>query len=242
MPDDRVVTIPMDWQVVDEARYEHILEAVRVVLAGPDAVQHLVDYYSRSGNYAGSTFVDLEPVSPWDITAADLLALTLLSVEAPPYSVRRLLEPSPDRDRVLHLLSEQALPRDAGLATASTEVLESMAALHETLRRCLSPAHVKTPNSWVKASKLCARKRPDLFPVRDNVVCAFLRLGHNYQVDWQVFRRVMQDRDIRDHIDDLASQAVARGAEIGDSSLRLRHLDVLLWMHARTLPRSSASR
>ncbi|KGN36003.1 hypothetical protein N798_00190 [Knoellia flava TL1] len=191
-------------------------------------------YYARDRNFAGATFLDLDPVSPWDLNSSDLLALNLLSVQAPPYSVRRLLEPSPDRNLVLRLLSEDSLPLDADLATADPATMTAMADLHEAIKACLSPAHVKTKNSWVTASKLCARKRPDLFPVRDSVVCGYLGLGNNYQVDWQVFRRIVQETSIRTAIDERIDAAAAKGAAIGHPNRRLRHLDAILWMHART--------
>ena len=75
--------------------------------------------------------------------------------------------------------------------------LLAMAELHHALKRALSPPEVTKPNPWVTDSKLCARKRPDLFPVRDSVVCAYLGLidpKGNYEVDWQVFLHVSRQR------------------------------------------------
>jgi hypothetical protein len=233
MTTDRFTTIPEGWAVADEATVHRSLEAVDAAVKDRAVVDHLVAYYSRDGNFAGASFLDLDPVSPWDLNSSDLLALTLLSVQAPPYSVRRLLEPSPDRNLVLRLLSEDSLPLDADLALADAATLTAMSALHEAIKACLSPAHVKTKNSWVTASKLCARKRPDLFPVRDSVVCGYLGLGNNYQVDWQVFRRIIQEASIRSAIDDSVDAAGAKGAAVGHPNRRLRHLDAILWMHAR---------
>ncbi len=151
--------------------------------------------------------------------------------------MRRLLEPSPDRSLVLRLLAEDRLALDADLAMADADTLLAMADLHEALKSCLSPAHVSSKNSWVTASKLCARKRPDLFPVRDSVVCGVLGLGHNYQVDWQVFRRrLIQDESVRTRLDARVDAATAAGgADIGHPNRRLRHLDALLWMRATRL-------
>jgi hypothetical protein len=226
-------TIPEGWSPVGPPVVDNALAAVETALGSSGVVDNLVAYYSREGNYAGASFLELDPVSPWDLNSSDLLALTLLSVQAPPYSVRRLLEPSPERNRVLRLLSEDSLPLDADLATAGAETLEAMSALHEAIKACLSPVHVKVKNSWVTASKLCARKRADLFPVRDNVVCAYLGLGTSYQIDWQVFRAIIQEHDIRQGIDEIVDAATDRGAAIGHPNRRLRHLDAILWMHAR---------
>ena len=236
MTDQRFTAIPeQDWEAADEAITRHAFTVVDDALEDPAAVKYLHWYYDPGGNYAGSTFLDLDPVSPWNITSADLLALTLLSVQAPPYSVRRLLEPSPDRSQVLRLLAEDRLPLDADLAMADADTLLAMADLHEALKSCLSPAHVRSKNPWVTASKLCARKRPDLFPVRDSVVCGVLGLGHNYQVDWQVFRRLIQDDSVRTRLDARVDAAAAGGADIGHPNRRLRHLDALLWMRATRL-------
>jgi len=233
MTDQRFTAIPeQGWEAADEALIHRALKVVDEALEDPAAVQYLHRYYDRGGNYAGATFLNLDPVRPWDITAADLVALTLLSVDVPPYSVRRLLEPSPDRNLVLRLLSEDRLPLDADLAMADADTLLAMADLHEALKSCLSPAYVKIKNSWVTASKLCARKRPDLFPVRDSVVCGVLGLGHNYHVDWQVFRCIIQDDGVRNRLDALVDAAAATGADIGHPNRRLRHIDALLWMRA----------
>ena len=84
-------------------------------------------YYRRDGNYAGATFLDLDPVDPYSFTPADLLSLNLLSVAAQPVAVRRLLEPSRERGYLLRLLSEENLPLDADLAMADADQLLAMA-------------------------------------------------------------------------------------------------------------------
>lgn len=65
------------------------------------------------------------------------------------------------------------------------------------------------------------------------MVCRLLGLGRNYQVDWQIFRRIIQENEIRERLDRLTDAAAAAGADVGHPNRRLRHLDVLLWMHAR---------
>jgi len=235
--DERFTTPPTDWTPATPRQLERAKELVNQALNDGAAVDHLETYYRRDGNYAGATFIDLDPVDPYLFTAADLLSLNLLSVAAQPVAVRRLLEPSRERGHLVRLLSEENLPLDADLAMADTGQLLSMAQLHEALKRALSPADVKNPNPWVTASKLCARKRPDLFPVRDNVVCKHLGLIEpkgNYQVDWQVFRHVIQDNAIRRRLDEIVDEAAQRpGVDVGHPNRGLRHLDVILWMHAR---------
>ena len=113
---------------------------------------------------------------------------------------------------------------------ADDTTLLAMAELHEELKLYLAPSQSKAKNPWVTTSKLCARKRPNLFPVRDNVVCSMLGLGNSYQLDWQVFRRLMQASDLRERLDEIVDRAAERGAETGSPNNRLRHLDAILWM------------
>jgi hypothetical protein len=91
----------------------------------------------------------------------------------------------------------------------------------------------------VTASKLCARKRPDLFPARDREVCGYLGLAQlrNYQVDWQVFRNLMGDPDIVAAIDvaGKAVMAAAAGRRLQVDHSRLRLLDAAIWTYAMSL-------
>ena len=90
---------------------------------------------------------------------------------------------------------------------ADADQLLAMADMYQALKSALSPPDVKNPNPWVTASKLCARKRPDLFPVRDNVVCTYLGLidpKGNYQVDWHADGRRSTS------LDDVTPTAVGR--------------------------------
>ena len=48
-----------------------------------------------------------------------------------------------------------------------------------------------------------------------------------------VFRHLIQQRDVREAIDGLVQKAATEpDVEVGHPNRRLRHLDVLLWMHA----------
>ena len=93
MTDVRFDSVPEGWKVVSEEVVSNAERVVRASLEDDSAVDDLVTYYGRDGNYAGATFVELGPTSPWDITAADLLALTLLSVQAPPTQSGSCLSP-----------------------------------------------------------------------------------------------------------------------------------------------------
>lgn len=124
-------------------------------------------------------------------------------------------------------------------SNTASPVLAAMEGLYEAVKQALSADTVKNPNAWVTASKLCARKRPDLFPVRDKEVCDYLGLTQlqNYQVDWQVFRYLMGDRDIVAAIDMMgkAVTAVADGRRLQADHSRLRLLDAAIWTYVMSL-------
>ncbi len=107
-----------------------------------------------------------------------------------------------------------------------------MAALDTELRRTPDA----TANRWVFAAKVCARKRPDLFPLRDRLVCTYLAGSHDlrssalgpFRTDVQVFASLMSDPAVREAI-------AGHRTELGDAAARvpdLRLLDAALWLAA----------
>ena len=211
------------------------MEALRT--DGPHAAQdRLARFYDTDGDYAGASFAQLGPIDPMDITPADLLATTLLSVRIRPGAARRMLDGGSTRDTLLRKLRD--LP-NCDLVHACSQALTVMAGLYEAVKQALSADTVRNPNAWVTASKLCARKRPDLFPARDTEVCDYLGLTQmrNYQVDWQVFRSLVSDPDIIAAIDVMsdatAAAAAGRRLQLDQSCLRL--LDAAIWTYAVSL-------
>jgi hypothetical protein len=89
---------------------------------------------------------------------------------------------------------------------------------------------------WVTASKLCSRKRPGTFPVRDNAVCERLGLigkgrpPGDHRVDYLVFQHVLNNHEIIRAIDDLEDR-VRRAGQRPDQH-RVKILDAALWTHA----------
>lgn len=237
MTDERFSDVPEGWEVATPDQLERGLRAALGALNAPGVVDNVARYYDRDSNFAGATFLDLDPVDPYAVTSGDLLAITLLSVQAEPQAVRRLLEMTATNRELRHLLTEEHLPLDADLAMASAATLEAMAAFHGAAKQALSLDSTTNKNPWVTASKLTARKRPDLFPVRDSVVCKYLGLQdgrQNYEVDWQVFRHIIQNDEVRRRLDSVVEEAATReGVNIGHPNRRLRHLDVVLWMGSR---------
>lgn len=204
------------------------MAAARSAVRHADAPNLLRKYYDPTSSYAGSTFLDLQPNDPEDLTATDLYALSLLDVRATPLAGRRLLQPGHHRECVLAALSSPDLPASADLSTASPATFDAAETLYLALRDALGQ------NPWVTASKLCARKRPYFFPIRDSVVTQLvLGLGELYLVDWMVYRHLLARQELMAEL----SMVTARASELSDSTdgisdPPLRVLDVLLWMTA----------
>lgn len=215
--------------VINRAR-EQALNA----LQDPDTPRRVAQFYDPETNYAGATFAQLEPRDQKAVTAADLLATTTLSVKVPPRAVRRFLE---DRETASQLSTALAGLPSCGLEETTAEDFGPMCSFYDLVKTSLARAGVRWSNPWVTASKVSARKRPDLFPVRDRVVCNFLgieRLGDRAR-DWMVFRHLLRDDEIitkLGELPDLARRAYASSPLPLDSQ-PLRLLDAALWRHAR---------
>jgi hypothetical protein len=232
--------VPDDWP---RPHGDEVEEARRVAWAAltddspRPATQRLAAHYDPAGRGAGTTFLELPPVEPATVTAADLHALTVLNAPVDALTTRRLLGDENTRAEIEAALACPELTGD--LATADRPTFLAMDALSQpVLAACRAP-WAAASNPWVTAAKLCARKRPRLFPVRDNVVCKGLglfgtsrrRLGDR-RVDWQVFACLMRDRDLVDRIDELAERVRAAHGVRCDS-VPLRVLDVALWTWLR---------
>lgn len=218
----------------DSDREEWAKKVLREALAAPDVVDRMADYYRIDSNYAGSLLTDLQPNEPDAITPVDLLATSTLSVDIPVAAIRRFLDPGKSSELRVRL---QVLPTDLRLegVEEGSGVPERMAALYDHVKHMLRRANAATANPWVTASKLVARKRPLLFPVRDSVVTGVLGLSATYPEDWPTYRAMVRDAELMKRLDEVVQQAAARdGVTSLDPDLRLRHLDVVVWQWGTT--------
>lgn len=108
-----------------------------------------------------------------------------------------------------------------------------MERFYDLVKSLLAKADTKSSNPWVTASKIVARKRPKLYPVRDRVVCDFLGISrlNDRAKDWVVFRELMRDEEIRAALSASMSKAEALKDErvVRFDVEPLRQLDVVLW-------------
>jgi hypothetical protein len=241
-----VAVLPDGWDRVEEAMLETAL--ARTLLAFGDggvsrAVGHLEKYYDPQGGYSGATFLGVGPNDPYEIGAADLWAVSTLSMKIPVRTGRALLQPGPLRDTVqvgLHRLSPTSV-----LADVSPSELKVMETVYTAVRSGVpSPTGADTTNQWVLAAKIFARKRPQLFPVRDSKVCTYLadgRMGGRagqlgwFRRDIQVFAQLISDNDVLDRLAAVRRELAERRPEWSIDGCDLRLLDAVLWTEA-TMP------
>jgi hypothetical protein len=243
--DDRTYTLPATWTPVTDEVLETALGQTLLAVTGDRAFEDLARYYDRAGSYSGTLFLDVEPNDPDNVEAADLYAVTTLSITLDARHGRLLLDEGGPRADVRRQLRQvnATLPitdlehGDGGAA----QTLQRMYELHARFRDLLDGASSR----WVTAAKLCARKRPLLFPVRDNLVCIYLGGnrpmksgdGHpgDFSVDIQVYAYLMTHAAVRNALSHLRAELTSDGVRV-DEDLRL--LDSTLWMMASRNARS----
>jgi len=131
------------------------------------------------------------------------------------------------------------VPTDVHLADATAGTLSAMATFYEATRSAMRDPRTKISNAWVAPTKLTARKRPNLIPVRDNLVRRHLGLekARDYRIDWQVMRHLANDEGVNDQLRIAVAAArdasASRGQQFEPDTSSLRLLDVALWERAR---------
>lgn len=224
-----------EFQEIDPEVLNRATEKALEALDSERTPRLLVEFYDTATNFAGSTFAMLQPRDAGAVTATDLLALRTLSIKLGAYEIRQFLDGGPNERKISQLLGE--LP-SAELQNTNAADFSPMAAFYDEVKRLLAGAGTKNSNRWVAASKLTARKRPDLFPVRDRVVCGYLGIlkQTDRARDWYVFRHLMRNSDITSRLSELPARiaAAANGRDVRLDEEPLRLLDAVLWRYAMT--------
>ena len=104
---DRFTSAPEGWTLATAVQLKVATDQVWAAIDHEGTVNRTVSYYRRDGNFAGASFLDLDPADPYSFTPADLLSLNLMSVAAQPVAVRWLLEPSRERGQLVRLLARR---------------------------------------------------------------------------------------------------------------------------------------
>ena len=204
-----------------------VRERVTQMVTAENAPSLVADYF-RPGSppedlaWTGGWFERLDGGGDRDevanrFSAADLVAVTMLSVEIPARVAVDLLHGQVGRD--LSGLLEQ-IPTSARLEAASPADVDD----DSPAARAWAVLEEQHGLGWVTAGKLMARKRPHLVPVYDEVVRCVL--GKPDGQVWERYREALQVRD-----GELAGQLdkLRAAAGLGDEVSLLRVLDVVLW-------------
>lgn len=202
-----------------------VLEYLPAELAGPDitrAAELVKGYFDTSGlgtYFSGAFFERLDaggdrPGVRNHITGADVVAVSMLSVDIPTAAVLHLRDQAP---AITSHLAE--IPWDVDLADAPASFIDQQSAAW-ALWDLMTGIH---GIGWVTANKLLARKRPRLLPVYDDLVESRLRAPKSF---WASLHGSLRDDD---HALHRRLLAIREAAAIGDDISALRVFDVVCW-------------
>ncbi len=189
-------------------------------LTDPGLAITVAAYFDPANGFAGMTFSTVGNNPRDEIIAADLLAVSLLSIDWQPGAVRMLL--GSRARQVSRLLAD--VRDDIDLWEASDEDLAPVDVLWETL-------NAMPGVGAATAAKLLARKRPRLCASTDRA--AVQAAGVPVHLAGAAVRALLQDPSARADI-----EALRPGTAAGASLLRI--LDVAIW--ARHSPSRDARR
>ncbi|PKW25720.1 DUF6308 family protein [Phycicoccus duodecadis] len=173
-----------------------------------------------------------DPVSPADITAADLLVIVTAGHRLTARQVQAVLEPGTDRRLVLAALRVPLLDVDQDLVVAGSDTIAAMETFHHAVRVLLGTTggEVDVAVTSEVSSALGARKRPDLFvrcgPGLLRALGLPCRRGAPVAV-WKAVQSCLRDDGVRSQLDRLADRLAAAG-DPGWTTRRLALLDRVL--------------
>jgi glucokinase len=190
-------------------------EVTARALAQPDVIDRLAAYYAHDGSACGTNFLEgTESQSPGAVTAADLFAVTTLGFSMSPRVTRTLLRDTTESADIAGCLTPQRLPLDVSLEEADPQVVHAMCDLHAAVLAAVDGAAGL-------ATALCARKRPELFPVVTDRLREALRLpGGSVQSCWRALRSVLRDERLRSELDRVFAAVRGRGVAVDVYPLR----------------------
>ena len=195
---------------------------LRSIFDDPQSLTALTRYFD---SYTGARFErlgDCGNTATADtadrVTATDLLAVQLLSVQVPPRVILGILEGSLG-DELSALLAK--IPANDDLADIDPVHIDDRSSAAEAWRLLRGLEGM----GQVITSKLLARKRPRLIPIRDTVVwCA---LGWSGNAFWSPLRSELRAEGHALHHRLLE---LRQSAGLPEAVSALRVLDVVLWM------------
>lgn len=166
---------------------------------------------------------------PNEITARDLVAVTMLSVEVPPHTAAWIL--GPGRDEISALL--ERIPTDLTIWEADEADLAEGSPASDLWSRLQKGCWPEDSDSngiaWVTAAKLLAAKRPHLIPIYDAKVKEYL--GVPTGQFWLPLREQLSTPEER-FVVSMAVHGGPSSESLGVELSLLREIDIVLWMRA----------
>jgi hypothetical protein len=200
------------------------------------AVELVEEYLKKDGDgrfrYSGAYFEHLagggdRPEVAYQVTAEDLLAVSMLSVRVIRYYALDVLVYQ--AREVSSLLAQ--IPVDVTLADAKADRLIAEGGPARklwTLLREIKPPLERSRLGPVAAGKLLARKRPQLIPVYDSYVKKVLARPRDDQAWWSDLRcQLTKDTQLISELEAVRTRAGAAAAHLS----LLRVFDIMCWMH-----------
>ncbi len=187
-----------------------------------DAVARVCDYRER---FTGRAFDDLTRSDPNAIEWADYVAVAMLAIEIRPgsksgISPEAILRLDGRRSEINRLL--QQIPTDIELHSLTRRELDGLLLDPKSPgRRLFEVLKEELPGQRVARSKLLARKRPGLIPIRDTVVER--ALGLKKDAYWEPWWTMLQERAVAKRL-----IRIRTGAKALDLTL-LRIADIVVW-------------
>lgn len=217
------------------------LEAMKKI-SDKKSIRYVKKYFERQGNgrplYAGSHFDSFDGggrVDPHRITAADLLALEMLSESVGGQAALGVVETH--ADEIERLLVQ--IPEDAKMEEITQAEFEKWLGEGSPAARLWDLLVQEKGSRWnigtTRASKILARKRPHLIPIYDKVVRRE-RLGERSGDHWRDWFDVFHGPDGPDLVKRLGDIR----DEVNQKDLSLiRILDIILWMNGAGYAKST---
>lgn len=194
---------------IEQALQEHVFA---------DDAASMLDLYLNQGRFSGAWFESIggrgdAPDVAGQFTPADIVAVSTLAVRIPGWAAVEILDRR--ADELASLLGQ--VPADLELHAASDADLAAVYKLHDALDAIKDVGHVTR-------SKLLARKRPNLVPIRDQHVLVAL-IGQAFGNFTEPLRDALrEDRALRAQLN-----ALRQDAQRPELSL-IRTLDIVVWM------------
>lgn len=187
--------------------------------------EYIKDYFSENGRrYSGAHFnsFQFDPQATDRVTVADLYSVNLLALDIPGAAGLAIL--NEDAQEITDLLAE--IP-DKPIGELSTEEFDEHLGAKSAAMKLWKLLRRYKGLGAARVSKLMARKRPHLIPIRDSIVVRVAGFDSNDN-DWVLWWKTLRGNE------ELEAEAERLRQVVNQPNLStLRVFDILLWYSGR---------